>query len=111
MANKTVSIGFSYGDFCVMALLGLSAMWFVAGMASLVVDLGGWQIWGRVALMQALLFAAATLAFAGVAARRAARKRGRLLSGDAFMAAGIIAAVALCALAANVWLGYAVEDQ
>lgn len=70
MANKTVSISLNYGDFCVVALLGLSAMWFVAGIASLVVDLGGWQIWGRVALTQALLFAAATLAFVGAGARR-----------------------------------------
>lgn len=27
------------------------------------------------------------------------------------MTVGIIAAVALCALAANIWLGYAIEDQ
>lgn len=83
----------------------------LVGMASLLIDLGGWDIWGRAALTQALLFGAATLAFAGVGARRAARKRGRLGSGDAFMAAGIIAAVALCALVANVWLDYAIEDQ
>lgn len=111
MANKTESIRFDYGDFCKVVAIGLTAMWFVTGMASLMVDLGGWQIWGRVALTQMLLFGAGSLIFAGVAAWRAARKRGRWGSGDAFFAAGIIVAIALCALAANVWAGYAIYDQ
>lgn len=111
MANKTESIRFGYGDFCMFVAIGLTAMWFVTGMASLVVDLGGWQIWGRVALTQILLFGAGSLMFAGVAARRAARKRGRWGSGDAFFVAGIIVAIALCALAGNLWAGCAIDDQ
>ena len=105
MVDRSERLNFDYWDFCICAGLALMGIWMLAGMASLLIDLGGWDIWGRVALTQALAFCGGTAIFAGAAARRAARKRDRPRSGGVFMAFGFIVAVAFTAFAVNVWIG------